>query len=105
MQAGLLIMGEGEVLSDLQRDAAMFGGVGTYWHALPWLTLKGQIDAHSSIYRSDLDQLGRSSYLLTVGGTISLDQNHAVVDLAIGENMFDDAVPDFMINLAYRTRF
>jgi hypothetical protein len=105
MQAGLLVMGDADVLSELQRDVAWFGGVGTYWQALPWLTLKGQIDAHSAIYRSDLDQLGRSSYLLTLGGTIRLEQNRAVVDLAFGENLFDDAVPDFMINLAYRHRF
>ena len=105
MQAGVLLMGEGDVLPTLQRDQAWFGGVGTYWQALPWLTLKGQIDMHSAIYSSHLDQLGRASYLLTLGGSISMDQDRGVIDLAIGENMFDDTVPDFMINLAYRYRY
>jgi len=105
MQAGVLLMGEGEVLPALQQDHAWFGGVGTYWQALPWLTLKGQVDMHSAIYSSHLDQLGRTSYLLTLGGSISMDQDRGVIDLAIGENMFDDTVPDFMINLAYRYRY
>lgn len=104
-QAGLLAMGESDVLSALQRDWVWFGGFGIHWEAFDWLILKSQLDLHDAFYRSDLDQLGRRSSLLTVGGTIPMDQGRSAFDLAIGENLATDATPDFMINLAYRKRF
>lgn len=105
LHAGMLYAGEGDVLPDLQRNLIGFGGVGGYWHALTWLTLKCQLDFHSPFYRSDLAQLGRSSYLLSVGGSIPVAEGRGAVDLAIGENLINDTIPDFMINLAYRRRF
>jgi len=105
LHAGMLYAGEGEVLPDLQRNLIGFGGAGGYWHALTWLTLKCQLDLHSSFYRSSLAQLGRTSYLLSVGGSIPVAEGQGAVDLAIGENLINDTVPDFMLNLAYRRRF
>lgn len=103
-QTGVLYAGEGDVLPGLQRNLIWFGGVGGYWKALPWLTLKGQLDLHSSFYRSSVAQLGRTSYLLTVGGSVPVEEGRGAIDLAIGENLINDTIPDFMINLAYRRR-
>lgn len=104
-QIGVLAMGEADVMPELQRDSVWFAGAGVHWEAFDWLTLKGQIDVHGAFYRSGLDQLGLRSTLLTVGGTIPMDQGRSAIDLAIGENLATDSVPDFMINLAYRMRF
>ncbi|MCU7844615.1 MAG: DUF3187 family protein [Candidatus Thiodiazotropha sp. (ex Monitilora ramsayi)] len=104
-QAGLLVMGEADVLPALQRDLVWFAGFGFHWEALDWLVLKCQVDLHDAFYRSDLDQLGSRSSLLTVGGAIPMDQGRSAIDLAIGENLATDTTPDFMINLAYRKHF
>ncbi len=101
-QAGLLLLGEGDLLPAWQRDAVLFGSAGLHWYAWNWLMVKAQLDAHGSFYKSGLDQLGRRSVMLTVGGSIATD--HGVYDLAIGENLATDTVPDFMINFAYRRR-
>ena len=105
LQAGLLLLGEGDVLPDQQRDLVWFGGAGVHWRAWSWLMLKAQLDAHGSFYDSGLDQLGLRSIMLTVGGSIPLHENAGAVDLAIGENLSTDTIPDFMINLAYRYHF
>lgn len=105
LQAGVLLLGEGDLLPDRQRDRVGFGSAGMHWRAWSWLILKAQLDLHGPFYDSQLDQLGKRSVMLTVGGTIPLDQGAGAIDLAIGENLFTDTVPDFMINLAYRHRF
>jgi hypothetical protein len=103
LHAGVLLLGKGDLLPDRQRSSLMFGGAGLHWHAWEQLMLKAQLDMHGDFYDSGLDQLGRSSVLLTVGGSLQL--RRGVVDLAIGENLTTDTVPDFGINLAYRIDF
>jgi hypothetical protein len=105
LHAGLVRTGDGDLLSDHVKRSVWFGGAGLHWKLWPWLMLKGQLDVHGAFYDSELDQLGKGSVMLTVGGTIPLDQQGGAIDLAIGENLATDAVPDFMINLAYRQRF
>ncbi len=105
LQAGLLFLGEGDVLPEQQEDLVWFGGGGIHWRVWPWLMLKAQLDAHSSFYDSALDQLGAGSVMLTVGGSIPVDGEAGAIDLAIGENLSTDTTPDFMINLGYRHRF
>jgi hypothetical protein len=105
LQAGLLLLGEGDLLPDRQRSRVWFGGVGVHWRLWSWLMLKAQLDAHGSFYKSQLPQLGDRSVMLTVGGSIPVARWGGVVDLAIGENLTTDTVPDFTLNLAYRQRF
>ncbi|MES9971011.1 MAG: DUF3187 family protein [Candidatus Thiodiazotropha sp.] len=100
-QAGILLKGEADLLQDLQRDVVFFGTMGVGWRAYDWLDLKAQVDAHTSHFDSDLDQLGGAALLLTVGGSIHLDGDARRIDISIGENLTTDTVPDFMINLAY----
>jgi hypothetical protein len=104
-QAGFLLLGEGDLLPDRQRSRVWFGGVGVHWRAWSWLMLKAQLDAHSSFYESQLPQLGDPSVMLTVGGSIPVARGAGAVDLAIGENLITDTVPDFTLNIAYRHRF
>lgn len=103
--AGVVRTGDGDLLSEYVKRNVWFGGAGLHWKLWPWLTLKAQLDVHAAVYDSDLDQLGKRSVMLTTGGTIPLDRQGGAIDLAIGENLATDAVPDFMINLAYRQRF
>jgi hypothetical protein len=105
LHAGLVLTGDGDLLPDQVESQVWFGGAGLHWRLWSWLTLKGQLDIHGPFYDSRLDQLGKQSVLLTVGGNIPMDKQGGAIDLAIGENLLTDAVPDFMINLAYRQRF
>ncbi len=104
-QLGILAMDEADILSEVQRDAVWFAGFGLHWGGLDGIIIKCQVDLNDAFYDSDLAQLGRRSTLLTVGGTIPLDDSHSAIDIAIGENLMTDATPDFMINLAYHKHF
>ncbi|MES9993496.1 MAG: DUF3187 family protein [Candidatus Thiodiazotropha sp.] len=104
-QAGILLKGEGDLLADLQQEVVLFGTLGLGWRPETWIDLKAQVDAHSSHYDSELDQLGGAAIMLTVGGSIHLHGDSRRIDISIGENLTTDSVPDFMINLAYVYRF
>ncbi|MEW8506538.1 MAG: DUF3187 family protein [Candidatus Thiodiazotropha sp.] len=104
-QAGILIKGEGDLLQELQQELVLFGTLGVGWRPAAWIDLKAQVDAHTSHYDSELDQLGGAAIMLTVGGSVHLDGGSRRIDIAIGENLTTDSVPDFMINLAYVYRF
>jgi hypothetical protein len=104
-QAGVLFKGEADLLQDLQQDVVAFATLGLGWRANGWLDLKAQVDAHTSHYHSDLDQLGGAALLLTVGGSVHLDGDTRRIDISIGENLTTDTVPDFMINLAYLHKY
>jgi hypothetical protein len=104
-QAGFLLKGEADLLRDRQRDLVLFGTLGLGWQRNEWLGLKVQVDGHTSHYNSDLDQLGGAALMLTFGGAIYLDDKGQRIDIAIGENLATDSVPDFTVNLAYVRHF
>lgn len=104
-QLGILAMAEADILEDEQRDVVWFSGFGLHWEASEGFFLKCQVDLNSAFYDSDLVQLGVRSSLLTVGGTVLLEDQRSAIDIAFGENLATDATPDFMINFAYRRRF
>jgi hypothetical protein len=91
-QAGATLMGSGGPLMQWQKDWA-FSGSGTYdFSATPALHLKAQIDAHSALYKSGVDFLGKAT-ILTVGG----DYRYASglrLDIGISEDIEVGASPD-----------
>ena len=100
---GLVYLGDSDILSDKQRDFAVYGGVSMDWQALNWLSLKLQLDMHSAMYDSELVQLGSSMQLLA-GGTVHLPGD-VLLDLGISEQLSSDSTPDVGIYLIIGHRF
>jgi hypothetical protein len=100
---GLLASSDGDVLPERQRHLVAFGGLGLAWRAGGRVDLKAQVDGHGSFYRSELAQLGSGSLQLTVGAAIRLG-TATVLDVAVGDNLFVDTVPDFLVNVAVSHR-
>jgi len=99
--AGLIYLGKGDVLTNMQNRLAGFGSTGLIWDNHHLIDLKAQLDFHSSIYDSGLDQLGNNTIQLTIGGSIHF--NHTTrLDLGVGENLLTDTTPDFTINLVLK---
>lgn len=99
---GLVYLGDSDVLSDMQKNYAGYGGASIDWIAAKWLELKLQLDMHSAIYDSELLQLGTSLQLLA-GGTVHLPGD-VLLDLGISEQLSTDATPDvgFYLMLGYQ---
>jgi hypothetical protein len=103
-QLGLLALSNSDILPAQQRSWVAFGGLGLNWRATNIIDLKAQFDGHSSFYKSELPQLGAEAIQLTVGGTIYVDRATAL-DLGVGENLFSDTTPDFLINIMVSHRY
>jgi hypothetical protein len=104
LNGGLLFLGESDRFSAIQHRTVAFGSTGVIWDSHSLIDLKAQLDAHSAFYRSDLDQLGSRTLQLTVGGSIHFSPT-ARLDLGVGENLFTDTTPDFLINIAYKQNY
>jgi hypothetical protein len=102
---GGLVMTDGDVLRDQQRNLVGFGSLGVGWSPLEWLALKVQADGHTSFYNgSDLVQVNGGSVQLTTGGTIGFTKD-TFLDVGISEDVVVDASPDVVFHLALRSRF
>ena len=102
---GGLVMTDGDVLRDQQRNLVGFGSLGVGWSPLEWLALKFQADGHTSFYGgSDLVQVNSGSVQLTTGGTIGFTRD-TFLDVGISEDVVLDASPDVVFHLALRSRF
>ena len=99
---GLLLLGKGDVLANIQKNALLFGSTGVIWGHHPVIDLKAQLDFHSPVYNSGLNQLGNATIQLTVGGSVRLGSSTRL-DVGVGENLLTDTTPDFLINLVLKT--
>ena len=98
--AGVLALGEGDVLSAQQKSAVPYGGVAATWHATEQFGLTGQLQAQGAYIDSELDELGGSSIQLTVGGVYRLLRHGITFKFALVEDVISDATPDFAVHLA-----
>lgn len=102
--AGLLYLSKGDVLSNMQKSLVGFGSTGLIWDEYDLIDLKAQLDFHSSVYDSGLDQLGSNTIQLTVGGSIHFNPTTRL-DIGVGENLLTDTTPDFIINLVLKNNY
>ena len=97
--AGLVLLGDGDVLANQQRESVLFGSIGGGAKVWSKVTLKLQLDVHSSLYiNSELDQINSNSVQLILGGEIEIDKN-TWLDLAVKEDPTVHASPDVVFHI------
>lgn len=101
---GATWLGDGEVLSQSAEDWVANGWLGIGWIPLEWLALKLQLDSHSALYDSELDELGDPALILTMGGSLGFGE-HTSLDIGVGEDLSVNASPDVTFHLALSHRF
>jgi hypothetical protein len=96
---GVLLLGDGEVLAQQQRPAALFGSIGAGAQVLPWMTLKLQADFHGPLYdRSQLTEINATSAQLLMGGDLQLGKQLRLA-LMVGEDIIVHASPDVVFHI------
>jgi len=62
-----------------------------------------QVDSHSALYDSELDELGNPPLILTLGGTLGFSDRTSL-DIGVGEDLAVNASPDvtFHLNLFHK---
>lgn len=104
--AGVLILGNGEVLSEFQKDAVIFGGSGLSWKTSKNVNLVAQLYGQGSYFDSDLDELGSSSLQFVMGGRYIWPNKNLELGVGVVQDMFSDTTPDvafhFDLRMTYR---
>jgi Protein of unknown function (DUF3187) len=100
--AGMLFLGSGEVLPEIQRDTVGFGGLGAAWHASDNLDVTAALYAQGAYYRSELNEIGGNSIQLSVGGLYQLPWKSTSLSVVIIEDLFGNATTDFAFRVGVR---
>jgi len=100
--AGALLLGDGDVLSSLQRSVVPYGGVAATWHMTDNLGVTTQLYVQGEYFDSDLDELGGNSVQLAVGGDYRLPKRGLSLSLALVEDVSANATTDFALHFSLR---
>jgi hypothetical protein len=98
---GLMILGDGEILSQQLEDYVVFGSSTIAWHGWERVTLKVQLDFHTAFYDSELKELGDFSAQLILGGSLRLTES-TLLDISVGEDIITDTSPDVVLQFGLR---
>lgn len=97
-------LGDGKVIKEDAEDFAANAWLGAGWMPLNWLAFKLQIDSHTALYDSDLEELGDPAMILTLGGTLALGEK-TQLDIGVGEDLSVNASPDVSLHMHLAHRF
>lgn len=100
--AGVLFLGKGDVLPEMQEQTVPFGGLATTWQATERFAVTAQVYAQGSYFDSNIDELGGSSVQMVLGASYRFSKSRFSVSAAIVEDTRSDAVTDFAMHIAVR---
>ena len=103
--AGVLFLGGGDVLEDLQEDSVLFGGVQAGIRLGARFDLLAQIQAAGSYYDSRLSTLGDNTVQLSIGANVRFPESGWNLTVGIVEDAFSDMMPDFALYSALSRNF
>jgi hypothetical protein len=100
--AGVLVLGDGDVLPSLQRDTVGFGGAAAALRMTPRLDVALQVYARDAYFDSDLDEIGGRSIQLALGGLYCLPGGASSLSFGLIEDVFSDATTDVAFQFGMR---
>ena len=98
---GVLALGDGDVMAELQRSAVPYGGAALRWQATKRLALATQLYVQGPYFDINLDELGGTTFQLAFGADIRLQR--MLLRFAIVEDIAAGAAPDFALHLSFRS--
>lgn len=102
---GILFLGQGGLLEDIQRNSVGFGSLGWAMGVGHRIVPKIQMDWHTSVYGgSNTKQLGKTSIQLVLGADWVLGA-HGVVQLGFVEDLIVNTAPDVVFHVGYNYFF
>lgn len=104
---GYLYIGDKQAFGIKTQTHNWFTSTGLHWAMRPNLQIKAQLDAHSALFDSAIDELARSAVLLTLGGSYRSPKhrNGAIFDWYISEDLTVNRAADFTFGMAMRHHF
>ena len=99
--AGVLALGDGDVMPGLQRSVVPYGGAALRWQATSRFALATQLSVQGSYFDASLDELGGNTFQLAFGADYRI--RRSLLRLAIVEDIAAGAAPDFALHLSFRS--
>ena len=100
--AGILALGDGDVLPTLQRDVVPYAGIALRWHATERFALATQVYAQGPYSKAHLDELSGNTFQLAFGFDYRFPRQGLLLRFAIAEDIAAAAAPDFAAHLSIR---
>jgi hypothetical protein len=100
--AGVLLLGDGDVLASMQRSAVPYGGIVATWRVTENLGITTQLYAQGAYFDSELEELGGDSVQLAVGGDYRLPERGLSLSFAVVEDVSANATTDFALHFSLR---
>ncbi len=104
MTGGVLLMEEGEIVPEEQNDVALFGHLGLSYPITARWTLKAQLDGHTELIGTGLDQVSGEALQGSVGARFVFNRKFWT-DIALSEDLVSDSSPDVVIQVLLGARF
>lgn len=100
---GALLLGDGDVIPDLQRSVVPFAGGAAAWQATENFAVTTQFYAQGAYFDSGLKEVGGDSVQLAVGGHYRLARRGLSLSFAIVEDLVANATTDFALHFSVRS--
>lgn len=100
----MLLLGDGDVLPELQENTVLCGGVTASWQVAERFAFTTQLQAQGAYYDSDIEELGGSTIQLGVGFRYRLKRSNRCSRFAVVEDVTADATTDFALHFAFDSR-
>lgn len=101
---GLLALGEPDTKAGAERDTAGFATFGIAWSRWAKFTVKAQVELHSALYDSELEEIGRTAGQLVFGGSWTFSEK-LTWEFAATEDIRVSTTPDISFQSHLRMRF
>jgi len=99
---GVVLLGDGDVLPEIQERAVMFGGIATTWQATERFGVTLQVNAQTPYFDSDVEELGGNSVQAALGGSYRFRDSRYSLSIAVVEDLFSNATTDVALQIAVR---
>jgi len=99
---GVLLLGDGDVLSAIQEDVVIYGGSGLSWKTSDNLYLVTQFNGQSRYFDSKLDELGSASLQWVIGGKYRWPSRNLEFGVGLVQDLFSDTTPDVAFHFDLR---
>ena len=101
--AGMLFLGDGDVLPTLQRDTVAYGGISAIWQTTERFALATQVYAQGPYFDSDIEELGGNTIQLAIGADYRLRRSGTLLRFALVEDVSADATTDFALHFSIQS--
>jgi hypothetical protein len=104
LNAGFVMPGDYKGMDDFELEDYLYGGLGAGWTGWDRLSVKTQLMAKGSPFRTGIRELDTEAVVWSMGGEYLMGDS-SYLELSFSEDINTAGAPDFMLGMQYRRLF